>query len=263
MRKNSCEQKRLNYQRIVYNICVKSKFKALLFRCFITAVTALGCLSLQGQGQLIRGRTVESDSSSAMPFVYIISKRSGNGTMSDNRGRFSLITSSDDTLVCSYVGALKTKFPVRELARDSAGMVTLVLPQVGVDLMPVTVSTFKLKPYEREYMQEIIDRSKIDRMSVAQSPISALYMQFSREGKQIRKLAQIFEQIFIEEQVQKKLNKEILERLTGDSDIDFEAFRKYCYYVDDVFIMQHDGVELYTAVMECYRRYKKDLRYGR
>jgi hypothetical protein len=107
-------------------------------------------------------------------------------------------------------------------------------------------------------MKDIIDRSKIKTMDYAMSPITALYMRYSKEGRQINKLAKIFEDIMLEEQVQKKLSREILVRLTKDENIDYEAFRKYCYYVNNYYIVEHDGVELYSKVMDCYRRWTTD-----
>ena len=73
-------------------------------------------------------------------------------------------------------------------------------------------------------------------------------------------MAKIFEDIFIEEQVQKKLSRTILAQLTGDTTIDYDAFRKYCYYVGNSYIISHDGVELYSKVMECYKRWKAERR---
>jgi hypothetical protein len=107
-------------------------------------------------------------------------------------------------------------------------------------------------------MNSIIDRSKIKKMDYATSPISALYMQFSSEGRQVRKLAKIFEDLLIEEEVQKRLSPETLRRLTGDENIDYYAFRKYCYNVSNEFIITHEGVELYSKVMECYKRWKNE-----
>jgi hypothetical protein len=209
--------------------------------------------------QVLKGEVVEDDSTTVMPFVYIINKGNGNGTMSDNNGRFTLSCSPGDTLVCSYVGFLKLEIPVRSLPRDKNGLVKLVMTAYPVNLQPVVVSAFRIKPYEREYMNEIIDRSRIKLMDYGNSPITALYMRYSKEGKQVRKLARIFEQLLLEEQVQKKLSREILVRLTGDERIDYEAFRKYCYYVNDYYIVDHDGAELYSKVMECYKNYKKEL----
>lgn len=208
--------------------------------------------------QLLKGTVVESDSNTAMPFVYIINKSSGNGTMSDNNGKFTLPTHSNDTLICSYVGYLKLYIPVKDLQPDSRGEVKLVMTYLPINLGTVNITTFKFKPYEREYMNDIIDRSRIRQLEYANSPLSALYMRYSKEGKQIQKLAKIFEQILIEEEVQKKLSREILVKLTGDETIDYAAFRKYCYYVNDYYISTHEGAELYTKVMECYKRYKSD-----
>lgn len=208
--------------------------------------------------QLLKGTVVESDSNTAMPFVYIINKSSGNGTMSDNNGKFTLPTHPNDTLICSYVGYLKLYIPVKDLQPDSRGEVKLVMTYLPINLGTVNITTFKFKPYEREYMNDIIDRSRIRQLEYANSPLSALYMRYSKEGKQIQKLAKIFEQILIEEEVQKKLSREILVKLTGDETIDYAAFRKYCYYVNDYYISTHEGAELYTKVMECYKRYKSD-----
>ena len=62
----------------------------------------------------------------------------------------------------------------------------------------------------------------------------------------------------IEEQVQKKLSPEILRKLTGDDTIDYYAFRRYCYNVSNEFIITHDGVELYSKIMLCYKRWKTE-----
>ncbi len=210
---------------------------------------------------LIKGVVVESDSTTVVPFVYVINKSNGNGTMTDNEGRFSLSTQINDTLICSSIGFSKQYLSVSEAIKTSnKGEVKLVMMKQYINLNTVTVNTFKYKPYERMYMNDIIERSKIRQMDYATSPISALYMRFSKEGKQISKLAKIFESILIEEQVQKKLSKQILTRLTGDDTIDYEAFRKYCYEANDYYIITHEGIELYTKVMDCYRRWKAEGR---
>lgn len=210
--------------------------------------------------QILKGIVVEKDSSTAMPFVYIINKSNGNGTMSDNDGHFTLSTNKQDTLICSYVGYAKMFIPVKNLKPDTKGVVKLVMAQAMINLNTVTVTTFKIKPYERDYMNKIIDESKIRKLDYFSSPITALYMQYSKEGRQIRKLAKIFEDLFEEEEVQKKLSPEILARLTGDDKIDYPAFRKYCYYLSNYFIMTHDGFDLYSKVMDCYRAYKAEGR---
>jgi len=222
----------------------------LLFSCFLT--------NLVEAQQIIKGTVFESDSTTVMPFVYIINKSNGNGTMSDNDGHFTLATNQYDTLICSYVGFMKLYVPVKKLKKNDKGEVRLVMTQMSINLGTVYVTSFKYQPYERQYMNDVIDKSRIKSISYINSPISALYARYSKEGKQIQKLAKIFEDILMEEEVQRRLSREILVRLTGDENIDYYAFRKYCYYVNDYFIVTHEGVELYTKVMECYKRWKAE-----
>lgn len=208
--------------------------------------------------QLIKGFIVEEDSNSVMPFVYVINKTTGNGTMSDNSGSFYLKTNISDTLLVSFVGYLKLKIPVAKLKANANGDVKIVMKRIMYNLGMVTINGFKIKPYEREKMQKVIRDSKMTAVNAMQSPITALYNQFSRHGKEQRKLAQIFEQVFIDEQVSTKLNPEILRKLTGDDNIDYERFRRYCFSLTDYYILNHDGYDLYYKVMECYYRWKDE-----
>lgn len=239
------------------NLCTRLTFMRLKFPGIILLFFCLYLNSGRAQ-QLILGTIVENDSVTGIPFAYIINKSNGNGTMSDNEGHFTLATHPDDTLICSYLGYIKRTVPVRDLLNNATGEVKLVMNQMVINLNVVTINTFKFKPYEREYMSSIIDKSQIKKLDNASSPISSLYMRYSKEGKQIQKLAKIFEDILIEEEVQRRLSREILVRLTGDETIDYYAFRKYCYYVNDYYIVTHEGAELYTKVMECYKRWKED-----
>lgn len=228
-----------------------------MLRLLVSLLLLANAAGAQAQ-QILRGLVVEKDTITPLPFVYLINKSNGNGTMADNDGHFMLSTRESDTIVCSAVGFLRLYMPVKQLHKNAKGEVLLIMTPMPINLAPVTISTFKYKPYERQYMNDIIDRSKIKTMSYFSSPISALYMRYSKEGKQINKLAKIFEKLLIEEEVQKKLNKEILIRLTGDEKIDYDTFRRYCYYVSDNYILTHDGMELYTKVMDCYRRWKME-----
>lgn len=195
-----------------------------------------------------------------MPFVYIINKATGNGTMSDNAGNFYLRAKENDTLVVSFVGYVRLKLPVAKLKTNANGEVKIVMKKIIYGLGPVTVTAFKIKPYEREKMQKVIQEAKIKPVDAMSSPITALYNQFSKRGKEQRKLAAIFEQVFIDEQVSQKLNAEILRKLTGDDMIDYEKFRKYCFSLTDYYILNHDGYDLYYKVMECYYRWKDEGR---
>ena len=217
-------------------------------------------LSLQGFAQnVIKGIITESDSVTPMPFVYVINASNGHGQMSDGNGKFSIVASDRDSIIFSFVGYVRLKIPASKLYKGFKES-KVVMIETAYKLNQVVVSDFKLKPYEKDYMKRVIQGSKTSVVNAMESPISALYMQFSQKGKEQRKLAAIFEEIFIQEAVAKKFNAETLRKLTGDDTIDFERFRKYCYYLSNDYIINHDGYDLYYRVMDCYYRWKDEKR---
>ncbi len=235
-------------------------FKADLSRFTGIIVIICGFTGAAFSQQLFKGIIVEGDSTTAMPFVYVINKNTGNGTMSDNTGRFYLNVNANDTLLCTFVGFVKLKLPVNKFKNSSEKEVKIVMRKIAYNLPEVTVSTFKLKPYERDYMNRVIEGSKMRTINAIESPITALYNQFSKHGQEQRKLAKIFEEVFEEEQVQAKLSPEILRNLTGDDKIDYEKFRKFCFYLTNYYIINHEGYDLYYKVMECYYQWKEEKR---
>lgn len=217
-------------------------------------------LSLQGFTQnVFKGIVTESDSVTPMPFVYVINASNGHGQMSDGNGKFSIVASDRDSIIFSFVGYIRLKIPASKLYKGFKES-KVVMIETAYKLNQVVVSDFKLKPYEKDYMKRVIQGSKTSVVNAMESPISALYMQFSQKGKEQRKLAAIFEEIFIQEAVAKKFNAETLRKLTGDDTIDFERFRKYCYYLSNDYIINHDGYDLYSRVMDCYYRWKDEKR---
>lgn len=231
---------------------MKNKSFILLFSIIL--------LSFQGFAQnVIKGVITEPDSITPMPFVYVINATSGQGQMSDGNGKFIIVANDKDSIIFSFVGYLRLKIPASRLYKGFKET-KVVMEETAYKLNQVVVSDFKLKPYEKDYMKRVIQGSKQNVINAMESPISALYMQFSQKGREQRKLAAIFENIFIEEAVAKKFNPEILRKLTGDENIDFEKFRKYCYYLSNDYIINHDGYDLYYRVMDCYYRWKDEKR---
>lgn len=202
---------------------------------------------------------VEPDSVTPMPFVYVINSNTGQGQMSDANGKFTVIAGDKDSIIFSFVGYVRLKVPASKLYKGFKECMVVMI-ETAYKLNQVVVSDFKLKPYEKDYMKRVIQNSKTTTIDAMSSPISALYMQFSKKGKEQRKLAKIFENIFIEEEVAKKFNAETLRKLTGDETIDFEKFRKYCYYLSNEYIISHDGYDLYYRIMDCYYRWKDEKR---
>jgi hypothetical protein len=232
----------------------------LKIKAYILFFTLL-VLSFQGFSQnVIKGIVTEPDSLTPMPFVYVINATTGQGQMSDGNGKFNVVANDKDSIIFSFVGYLRLKIPAWKLYKGLYKECKVTMIESAYKLDQVVVSDFKLKPYEKDYMKRVIQGSKTNVVNAMESPISALYMQFSKKGKEQRKLAAIFEELFIQEAVAKKFNAETLRKLTGDETVDFEKFRKYCYYLSNDYIINHDGYDLYYRVMDCYYRWKDEKR---
>ncbi len=227
---------------------------------YITCITALFFSVFVFSQSIIKGIVTEPDSLTPMPFVYVINATTGQGQMSDGNGKFAILATEKDSIIFSFVGYVRLKLPAVKLFTAVYKETKVVMIETMYKLNQVVVSDFKLKPYEKDYMKRVIQGSKTTVVNAMQSPITALYMQFSQKGKEQRKLARIFETIFVKEEVAKKFNAETLRRLTGDDKIDFEKFSKYCYNLSDEFILSHDGYDLYTRVIDCYKRWKTEGR---
>ncbi|MBS1645855.1 MAG: carboxypeptidase-like regulatory domain-containing protein [Bacteroidetes bacterium] len=210
---------------------------------------------------IINGIIYQNDSSTVMPYVYLIDTKTGNGTMSDFNGKFTIIAQNSDTLVFQYVGYGRRRYPVsfiKNINDSTKQALKIVMKPIMVNMQPVTVMATKIKPNEIDYMKRYITQhAKPSVISAFQSPITALYNQFSHKGRAERKLQEIFQNILIQEEVNKKFNPEILRQLTEDENIDFDAFRRYAWRIDNNFIMAHEGYDLYAPIMYYYRQYKK------
>jgi hypothetical protein len=224
----------------------------------VLLILLLFFFNTNAQEVTVRGSIVGADSSTAIPFVYVINTNTGHGQMSDGNGKFFINANICDSIIFSFIGYKRLKIPVKKLFNGEGSQCKIIMNETTYNLNQVVVSDFKLKPYENEYMKRVISGSKISTINAIQSPITALYMQFSQKGKEQRKLAKIFEDIFIQEEVGKKFNGETLRKLTGDENIDFEKFRKYCYYLSNDFIINNEGYDLYYRVMDCYYRWKEE-----
>lgn len=203
---------------------------------------------------IISGKVLDEDSTNVLPFTYVINKNTNFGSVTDINGKFSVKANENDTLIFSYTGYIKKYVPVKVLEKWGY---KLVMKKNVYQLSPVNVSVLKYQNYEKDYMKRVIEKSQMPVINAIQSPITALYMQFSKKGRELQKLSKIFEDIFIQEQVQKKINPQILYQLTGDANVDIEALRKFCgFYLSDYYILNHDGYDLYSKLLECYYRYK-------
>ncbi len=223
-------------------------------RYFFVILNVLCFVEFSYSQGIVRGKILDEDTTQVLPFVYVINKNTNFGTVSDDKGFFSVKANEEDTLIFSYTGYVKQYIPVQYMKKVNY---TMRMKKSVYSLKPITISVLRYENYEKDYMKRVIDKTQMPLINALSSPITALYMQFSKKGREMQRLSRIFEDILIKEQVERKVNSQILYQLTGDANVDIEALRKYCgFYLSDYYILNHDGYDLYSRVLECYYRYK-------
>lgn len=241
--------------KIVENLNFKTYLSYLIIRFFIFNIL-FGCVAICTAQRWQYGSITEADSKTPIPFAYVILKSNGNGTVSDMGGQFSLFLNQlPDTLEVRYLGkAIKTIV----ITDSTAAFLKIVMQYSMYQLNPVVISTISFKPYERRYMDKIINQTQGKFINTFQSPITALYLQYSKEGRQLQKLSQLFQNIYEEEIIESKLNARILKILTVDSNLDHQHFLRYCRVFNAEYILNHSELELYNEVMKCYRQWQSE-----
>ncbi|HEX5171985.1 MAG TPA: carboxypeptidase-like regulatory domain-containing protein [Cyclobacteriaceae bacterium] len=146
----------------------------------------LVCLSLSGVAQVkVNGLVVDSLSFKPLPNVHIKIKNKSGGTITDERGSFSIQAIPFDTLIFSSIGYHVLIFPV---ILDEEDVIILMREDVTY-LQPVIVTGKPiLSPLVKE-KKEVIYRRPTPSKLVTGSGIAFDY--FSREQRERRKLQKL------------------------------------------------------------------------
>jgi hypothetical protein len=150
-------------------------------------------LSLNAQVN-VTGTVYDKESGRPLPYAFVIIQRTQNGVFCDQRGKFSMQVQPTDSLLFSLTGYQFTKVLLGDSVRKAEYNLN-----VSLILKPVKLRTFEVKA-PKTFDQILADLDKAEKSKVhhttsvgnaIESPITFLYMQFSREGKSIRKISEL------------------------------------------------------------------------
>jgi hypothetical protein len=109
-----------------------------------------------------------------------------------------------------------------------------------------------IDPVERrKEWSYVLDRSHAS----AQSPITALYQQFSKKGKELRKLEALYYEDEKRRYMEERFSRFKAVLLTGLAGKDLDGFLFFCRPSYELMMMYND-YELYTRINQCYEEYK-------
>lgn len=216
----------------------------------------------------IIGEIVDSETNDAVPYVHVVNKRAGEGTVSNTEGRFWITMQREDTLLLSAIGFETFAFTLKDEVTTDKMVVTISMNLSTMQLKPVKVFAFRdeaaLKKALLETRVPIEDNKrgielpgfyygprKEVKPSAFGNPISFIASKFSKEIKEKKKLAEFEQKYDYQKLVKAKYNEHVVIKITGMAEDKVEEFMEFCKF-DDSFIGRASEYEIVVAVNRCY-----------
>lgn len=168
-------------------------------RFSIPALCSLLLLVLMGMSRssvaqvLVTGEVMDAESRRNLPHAFVINHRTQNGVFCDNQGRFSINVKPNDSLLVSLTGYTMQKVLLSDSLPKERYHVKVSLKLKPVSLRPVSIKA--PRTYE-QILKELAEAEKqkpqaTPLVNAVESPITYLWMQFSKTGKAQRKIAEL------------------------------------------------------------------------
>lgn len=229
-------------------------FKLYLF----LLILAISCTQMAGQELVVvEGQAYEKDSKLPLPKLMVINKRTNQGIFADSEGKFAVKIKQSDTLIFSAVGFIFKKVSIADSVPKSNYYIKVPLEKLHYTLKEISVFANRtLNEIDKDIAE--LDSTKtysFKDINGLQSPITYLYMRFSKFGRSQMKVA-----AWENEDLKREILKDLF-RLYIKNDIidlneeEFDAFIKYCNLSEE-FIKTASQFELVMAIKGKYENFK-------
>lgn len=211
----------------------------------------------------IRGKVLNENGEAAFQSLFVVNRRTRIGNFAESSGLFQVTINPEDTLM---IGAMSyaTKYVsfLDSIPRDTYDIKVLLLP-LEIQLQQVEIFAPRTL---REIFEEVDQLGYDERddlvrgVNALQSPITALYMAFSRRERRKREAMRI-----INEDKKRDLLKELFKKFVHHDiinldDDEFDDFIDYCN-VNEEFMQTATQYEFIMFIKHRYKNYKKFTKY--
>ena len=245
----------------------------------LSAIIVLPAKAQEGEEKkfILSGKIIDAKNKQAIPYAHIVVPNKKLGCVADGSGSFIIWAYEKDTLAISSMGFDRKEICLADSSiTDEFHIIVELTPSIftleSVDILPyktfaqMKTAIVNYKVPEEHYMyEEVLDEVRETALYEARqsqagaplsfSPITAIYMAFSKEGKHMRKYVELLERDKYKEIIYKKYNPELVRRFTGIEDQKtLKKFMEYCSFPDE-FIERSSEYEILYALSECYKNF--------
>jgi hypothetical protein len=230
----------------------------------------------QEENQIIKGKVLNDANDVPIENVHIVNLNQVKGTISSEKGDFSIGAKVNDTLYFSYLGFKSIRVRV---TNDwfKYGDIKIKMTELGIALeeivlRPVQLTGYlevdaKIIPIYDNYRYSISGLntgyeggqtqpggvSKV--LSAVFNPADFLYNVFGKRPAQMRKLRQMKDDDNIRNLLQSKFDRETLMAVLQLEKADIDEILNNCNY-SETFIRSANDLQILDAMSECYEEYR-------
>tara|TARA_R110000868_G_scaffold1817_4_gene14346 strand:+ start:1888 stop:2670 length:783 start_codon:yes stop_codon:yes gene_type:complete len=230
----------------------------------------------EDKGETLKAIVVNAQDASVMESVHVINLNKVIGTITNQKGEFSITASVNDTLYFSYLGFKSqkirvtndmfkfkdTKIALTELAYAleevivTSNQLTGYL-EIDVKNLPVNDSyQYSISGLNTGYEARKKNPSAVTKvLGAILNPADLLRNLFGKKPNQMRKLRKVKEDDAIKDLLASKFDRETLIELLQIEKVDIEDILNNCNYSKS-FILTANDLQILDAISSCYEDYK-------
>jgi hypothetical protein len=221
---------------------------------------------INAQQLALYGRTISAQQAEIVQLASITNINTGKKYISNRQGYFKLFYATNDTVLITAVGYdsvyIKTSTLDTNMANDT---ILVILKSKVVRLKELRVVSsnpirdsiaraaaefLKNDPLMNNY-DRVLKREKGGLMS----PLTAMYQQFSKEGRDAVRFEEFMAYMEKQKQADRKYNRNAVKRVTDLPDMQLDEFMLFCR-LDKDFVINASEYDLVSAIRKCLPNFR-------
>lgn len=223
-------------------------------------------LSTQLKAQLtLVGRTMTTTEGEVVQLASVININSGVRKISNRSGYFTIQVKQTDTLIVTAIGydSLRLTSLHFDTSKNIDSILVWMKPKAARlkevkivasnpkrdSLARAAAEFLKTDPLMNNY-DRILNREKGGLMS----PLTAIYQQFSKEGRDMAHFEDFVAYMEKQKLVDKRYNRNVIKRVTKLHELQLDEFMVFCKLSKD-FVIESSDYDLIKAIQDCERNF--------
>jgi hypothetical protein len=221
---------------------------------------------LKAQETLVKGFVMSIDSSKIVPLANILNKSTGQRFIGNRTGLFKATLSPFDSIQITAIGYEALFFIAKDIIPEkNEDTIQLFMRPTAYLLKDITIvySNRKQDSLARlaaEFLKTDPLMNNYDRITKANegglmSPLTALYMEYSKEGMDRKRFMEFMRHAEMLKQVDRRYNKKTIKRATSLNEEYLDDYILFCK-LDRTFILSSSDYDLILAMRQCADRFR-------